>query len=98
MTDRSSSTAQVPTDVRATAPAAPSAVGADTSARLDELEIKLAFAEDLLESLNALVARQAEQIEALGREVVRLKERTERGDGGVGGAAGAPADERPPHY
>mgnify|MGYP003627399181 FL=1 len=46
----------------------------DTStARLDDIEVKLAFAEELLDSLNALVARQAGQIEALGREVVQLK-------------------------
>ena len=63
-----------------------------------DVEIKLAFAEDLLDSLNALVARQAEQIEALGREVVRLKERLERA--GTGDALGPfdPADEIPPHY
>lgn len=67
-------------------------------ARLDELEIKLSFAEDLLESLNALVARQADQIDALGREVARLKERTERGDAGTAAGGHSASDDRPPHY
>ncbi len=66
-------------------------------ARLVELEIKLAFAEDLLESLNAQVARQAERIEVLGRELLRLKSRVEQGGTGEGTPPGA-VDERPPHY
>lgn len=65
-------------------------------ARLVELEIKLAFAEDLLESLNAQVARQAERIEVLGRELQRLKSRVEQG--GAGDGPPAAADEKPPHY
>lgn len=70
---------------------------AESAARLDELEIKLAFAEDLLESLNAQVARQAERIEVLGRELLRLKHRLEQA--GAGDATGSAApDEKPPHY
>lgn len=69
------------------------------AARLDDLEIKLAFAEELLDTLNTLVARQSEQIEALGREVVLLKNRLDRGDAGADAAtASGEDDERPPHY
>lgn len=63
--------------------------------RLTELEVKLAFAEDLLETLNATVYRQQQQIDALQRQVRELRDqlRTQ-----------APAeprnlrDEIPPHY
>jgi SlyX protein len=62
-------------------------------ARIVELEIKLSFADDLLEQLNAQLARQQTQIDWLARELQELKRR----DGA--GPAGAPAGpERPPHY
>ena len=63
--------------------------------RLTELEIKASLAEDLLETLNAMVARQQETIEMLVREVARLREQQ------APGADGAPpglGDELPPHY
>lgn len=63
--------------------------------RITQLEVKLAFAEDLLDTLNATVARQQEQIELLAREVVRLRRR-ETGDDPASSAV--PPDERPPHY
>ncbi len=70
--------------------------GDDTEQRLIELEIKASYADDLLDSLNQLVARQQEQIDLLLREVARLRQRGEP-------EAGAPAprdprDELPPHY
>lgn len=67
----------------------------DPDARLNELEIKSAFVEDLLERLNALVARQQEQIETLAREVVKLRGLV--GDGGPQAARPA-SEELPPHY
>jgi len=63
--------------------------------RLTELEVKLAFAEDLLETLNATVARQQQEIDALQRQVRQLREQL---------LAQSPAephslrDEIPPHY
>lgn len=64
--------------------------------RLAELEIKSAWAEDLLEQLNATVFRQQETIELLMRELLRLREQQ------AASAADAPArglrDELPPHY
>lgn len=67
-------------------------------ARLDEFEIKLAYTEDLLESLNKIVARQAEQIEVLGRELVRLKDRVDRSSPLEGGGSLEAGDDKPPHY
>lgn len=68
---------------------------AATEQRLTDLEIKASYAEDLLDTLNQLVARQQEQIDLLLREVSRLRQRGE--------PEGAPAvrnlrDELPPHY
>jgi SlyX protein len=63
--------------------------------RVTELEVKVAFAEDLLETLNATVYRQQQQIDALQRQVRELREQL---------LASAPPesrslrDEIPPHY
>ncbi|HZV53474.1 MAG TPA: SlyX family protein [Rhodocyclaceae bacterium] len=63
--------------------------------RLNELEVKLAFAEDLLDAVNATVYRQQQQIDRLLQEVRELREQL---------LAVAPAegrslrDEIPPHY
>ncbi|TNF63298.1 MAG: SlyX family protein [Burkholderiales bacterium] len=67
---------------------------ADPEDRMTRLEVKLAYAEDLLDTLNATVARQQEQIEMLARELVRLRRREDEEPAGPGSAA----QERPPHY
>jgi len=63
--------------------------------RLDEVEAKLAFAEDLLDRLNLTVFRQQEQIDLMERQIrllheqlreVRPKEERDL------------RDEIPPHY
>jgi SlyX protein len=76
--------------------ATPHSHGDDTEQRLMDLEIKASYAEDLLDSLNQLVARQQEQIDLLLREVSRLRQRgePEPAPGGVRD----PRDELPPHY
>lgn len=74
----------------------PNALPSAIDQRLIELEIKASYADDLLEVLNAQVARQQEQIELLLREVIRLRE---QGEAGAGMAAPTHArDELPPHY
>jgi len=68
----------------------------DVDRRLTELEIKASLAEDLLETLNAMVARQQEAIEMLVREIARLQQQQQ-----APSADGAPSslrDELPPHY
>lgn len=63
--------------------------------RLEDLEVKLAFTEDLLEKLDAVVVRQQQQIDLLTRELLELKRQ---------GATSEPAtwrslrEELPPHY
>ena len=63
--------------------------------RLTDLEVKASFAEDLLDHLNALVARQQEQIELLLREVRRLRAESQQA---APAAAGRAEDDIPPHY
>ncbi len=64
--------------------------------RLTKLEIKLAYAEETVRSLNAVVSAQAQEIailinrfEKLDRRVTALVENSEDG---------LPDNERPPHY
>ena len=67
----------------------------EIQARLGELEVKLSFSEDLLDSLNRQVFRQQEQIDALQRQVHALRQQLP-GQGGEGTLN--PRDEIPPHY
>ena len=63
--------------------------------RIENLEIKSSFAEDLLEQLNLTIYRQQEMIERLTAEVVQLRRQVPEG------GAGTPRslrDELPPHY
>ena len=66
-----------------------------TEARLTELEIKLAFTEDLVERLDAVVIEQQRQIDRLMQELLRLREQVQQADSATSGPSG---DERPPHY
>lgn len=66
----------------------------DADQRFVDLEVKLSFLEDHLETLDALVAEQRRQIEVLVREVVQLRRETPSGDGGARNLR----DELPPHY
>jgi SlyX protein len=63
--------------------------------RINELEIKLSYAEDLLETLNRTVFRQQEQIEVLHRQLSDLQRQVQAMPAG---AVPSLADELPPHY
>ena len=65
-------------------------------ARLAEIEAKLTFSEDLLESLNRTVYRQQQQIERLQHELRALREIVDNAE--PGGEPLRPRDEIPPHY
>ncbi len=68
------------------------------SARLDELESRAAFQDDLIESLNQIVARQDRELADLARRVRDLETRL----ADLAEAASLPAatggHEVPPHY
>lgn len=63
--------------------------------RLTELESKLAFAEDLLETLNQTVVRQQDQIDSLQQQLRLLNERLKHAQPDE---TRTPRDEIPPHY
>jgi SlyX protein len=64
--------------------------------RVDELEHQVAFQDELIESLNATVAKQDHEIIELKHQFTRMSERLkEIGDTAAGAA---PQDETPPHY
>lgn len=65
--------------------------------RLDDLEARVAFQDDLIERLNEVVARQDREILALTRRVGALEQRLQDLDeSAVAGAAAG--HEIPPHY
>lgn len=66
-----------------------------TQDRLEQLEIKLSYAEDLLDTLNALVTKQQNQIDWLLNEVNQLRRQREDD---APGAFRSLRDELPPHY
>ncbi|MDP4622827.1 MAG: SlyX family protein [Hydrogenophaga sp.] len=63
--------------------------------RLTQLEIKLSFTEDWVETLNQLVIEQQAQIDSLKRQLQAM--RLESPSDGAN-AARNPRDELPPHY
>ena len=65
-------------------------------ARLTELEVKACFADDLLDDLNRLIARQQAQIDRLEREVAEL--RRQAANEPLAGTTTDLRDEMPPHY
>ena len=64
--------------------------------RLTELETKLAFAEDLLETLNQTVVRQQEQIDLMQQQLRLLHQRLQ--ETVADDDARSPREEIPPHY
>ncbi len=70
-------------------------VDARTQERVEALEVKAAFTEDLLDQLNLTIYRQQQQIDELARTVAQLRQQVPEG-------GGAPLrslrDELPPHY
>lgn len=65
--------------------------------RLTELEIKLAFQDELLELLSKTVARQQQEIELLQAQMRLLYQQMNKANDGTGAGAG-PQHEIPPHY
>ncbi len=67
----------------------------ETPSRIDALEIRIAYLDETIEALNNTITAQWKQIDALSREMLRLRERLEDAEAKSGPAA---AHERPPHY
>lgn len=67
-----------------------------TESRITELETKLAFAEDLLDTLNQSVIRQQGQIDSMQQQLRLLHQRLQ--DVLPNDDARQSRDEIPPHY
>lgn len=68
----------------------------DTPQRLEALEVKAAFTEDLLDQLNLTIYRQQQQLDELARTIAQL--RSQMPETGGGAAVRNLRDELPPHY
>jgi SlyX protein len=64
--------------------------------RLDALEIRIAFLDETIETLNTTVTEQWSIIDALKREVGRLSERLQEAESRVPGRT--EPEPPPPHY
>jgi SlyX protein len=62
--------------------------------RIDALEIRLAFQDETIETLNKTITAQWQQIDALTRQIAALNERLREAEASAPGAANEP----PPHY
>ena len=63
---------------------------------IEELQIQVAFQENLVTQLNEIVTRQDGQILLMQRQLELLSEKLKRVD--QGGLGDMKADEPPPHY
>ena len=62
--------------------------------RIDTLEMRLAYQDVTIETLNQTITAQWVEIDRLTRQVAELKERVREAESNAPG----PANERPPHY
>ena len=63
--------------------------------RITELEIKISYAEDLVDELNRTVFRQQQQIDFLAREINALRQQIQSS---APDQVSSLRDELPPHY
>jgi SlyX protein len=64
------------------------------SERIDALEMRIAYQDETIETLNQTITAQWTEIDRLTRQVAELKERLQDAESNMP----APANERPPHY
>ena len=64
------------------------------SERIDALEVRIAYQDETIETLNQTITAQWTEIDRLTRQLAELKERVRDAESNVPG----PANERPPHY
>jgi SlyX protein len=66
----------------------------ELSERIDALETRLTYQDEIIEQLNQTITAQWKQIDALARQIDKLNERLQEAEANAPG----PANERPPHY
>lgn len=67
----------------------------DMESRITELEVKLSYADDLLEALDRTVYRQQQEIEQVRQELRVLRQQMQAS---IPAEPRNPQDEVPPHY
>lgn len=67
-------------------------------ARLAEMEVKLAFQDELLDALNATVARQQKDMELLQQQMRLLYQQLRQSQPDDSASGLSLRDELPPHY
>ena len=65
--------------------------------QLDEVQIQMAYQEDMVRMLNEALSQQQQEILLLRRQVQLLKQRQDEHSASPEDAV-APAQEKPPHY
>ena len=71
---------------------------ASFSAPIEDLQVRIAFLDDLVDQLNDQVARQSVEIADLKQQMQLVYQRIESADLSEGIAAFDPMTNRPPHY
>ena len=66
--------------------------------RLDELESRLAFQDDLIENLNKVVTRQDREIVQMQQQLAELEARLREFDESAAAPSQGQGFETPPHY
>lgn len=64
------------------------------AARIDTLEVRIAYQDETIETLNGTITEQWKRIDDLARQIARLGDRLEQAEA----REQAPASEKPPHY
>jgi SlyX protein len=62
--------------------------------RIDTLEVRIAYQDETIETLNGTITDQWKRIDDLSRQIARLGDRLEQAEA----SEQAPASEKPPHY
>lgn len=71
---------------------------ASFSAPIEDLQVRIAFLDDLVEQLNTELVQQSLEIATLKKQMQLLYQRVESADLSDGIAAFDPHTNRPPHY
>ena len=71
---------------------------ASLSAPIEDLQVRIAFLDDLVEQLNAQMVLQAQQLAILQQQMQLLYRRVEASDASDGIATFDPMLDKPPHY
>jgi SlyX protein len=74
----------------------PAFLNSALAARIDKLEIRLAYQDETIETLNQALTAQWNQIDALKREVMRLTDRLAAAENNI--ATPPESEPPPPHY